>query len=97
MQHLVNLRGEKKHHDTTGIMIAASSPVLSSTSRGRTQMRIYGSLFIVSARTNKRHHHHHADTRETAQAEAKRITTEARAEAQRITAAAQDAAQASVM
>jgi cell division septum initiation protein DivIVA len=38
-----------------------------------------------------------ADTRETAQAEAKSITTEARAEAQRITAAAQDAAQASVM
>jgi hypothetical protein len=60
-------------------------------------MRIYGSLFIVSARTNKRHHHHHGCHTGGGTGRGKRITTEARAEAQRITAAAQDAAQASVM
>jgi len=34
-------KGEKKHHDTTEIMISASSHVLSSVSRGRNQMGIY--------------------------------------------------------
>ena len=58
MQHQVNLRGEKKHHDTIRNMIAGSSHVLSSVSRGVTQWVYGGRLFVVSARTNKRHHHH---------------------------------------
>jgi hypothetical protein len=53
------LKGKKKHHDTISDMIAASSLVLSSVSRGGTQLVYGGRLFVVSARTNKRHHHHH--------------------------------------
>ncbi len=58
MQHQVNLRGAKKHHDTTREMMATSSHVFSSISRGGTQMVYGGRLFLVSARTNKRHRHH---------------------------------------
>jgi hypothetical protein len=51
-----NLRGTKKHHDTTRGMMATSSQVFSFISRGGTQW-VYGvRLFIVSTRTNKRHH-----------------------------------------
>jgi hypothetical protein len=42
-------------------MRANTSHVLSSTAHGCTQMGIYGRLFFVSVRTNKRHHHHHED------------------------------------
>ena len=48
---------EKKHNDTRRDMIAASPHVFSSISRGGTQWVYGGRLFIVSARTNKRHHH----------------------------------------
>jgi hypothetical protein len=50
-------KGEKKHHNTIGDMMAALSHVLSSISRGGTQWVYGGRLFVVSARTNKRHHH----------------------------------------
>ena len=59
MQHQVNLRGEKKHHDTIRDMMATSSHGFYSISRGGTQWVYGGRLFVVSARTNKRHHHHH--------------------------------------
>jgi hypothetical protein len=58
VQHQVNLRGKKKHHDTIRNMISGSSHVLSSVSRGVTQWVYGGRLFVVSVRTNKRHHHH---------------------------------------
>ena len=51
-------KGGKKHHDTISDMIAASSHVLSSVSRGGTQWVYVGRLFVVSARSNKRHHQH---------------------------------------
>jgi hypothetical protein len=38
--------------------MAASSHVLSSISHGVTQWVYGGGLFVVSARTNKRHDHH---------------------------------------
>ena len=58
MQHQVNLRGAKKHHDTIRDMMATSSRVFSSISG--VPKWVYGSrILIVSARTNKRHHHHH--------------------------------------
>jgi hypothetical protein len=57
VQYQVNLRGTKKHHDTIRDMMATSSHVFSSISRGGTQW-VYGvRLFVVSARTSKRHHH----------------------------------------
>ena len=63
VQHQVNLRGKKKHHDTIRDLIAASSHVLSSSSSGGAQWvyggRLFVKFFVVSARTNKRHHHHH--------------------------------------
>jgi hypothetical protein len=57
MQHQVNLRGTKKHHDTIRDMMATSSHLFSSISRGVTQWVYGGRLFVVSARTYKRHHH----------------------------------------
>jgi hypothetical protein len=63
VHHQVNLRGAKKHHDVTHDtirdMMATSSHVFSSISRGGTKWVYGGRLFTVSARMNKRHHHHH--------------------------------------
>jgi hypothetical protein len=53
VQHQVNLRGTKKHHDTIRDMMATSSHVFSSICRGGTQWVYGGRLFVVSARTNK--------------------------------------------
>ena len=55
-------RDQKKHHDTIRDMMAASSHVFSSISRGGTQRAYGGRLFVVSGRTNKRHHHHVLDS-----------------------------------
>ena len=43
VQHQVNLRGAKKHHDTMRHMMATSSHVLSSICRRCTQMGIWRS------------------------------------------------------
>ncbi len=51
MQHQVNLRGAKKHHDTIRDMMASSSHVFYFISRGGNQWVYGGRLFVVSART----------------------------------------------
>jgi hypothetical protein len=47
VQHRVNLRGTKKHHDTIRDMMATSSHVLSSLSRRGTKWVYGGRLFVV--------------------------------------------------
>ena len=49
MQHQVNLRGTKKHHDTIRDLMATSLHVFSSISHGGTQWVYGGRLFVVSA------------------------------------------------
>ena len=50
---------ESEHHDTIRDMMATSSHVFSFIFRGGTLWVYGGRLFVISARTNKRHHHPH--------------------------------------